>query len=364
MSARPPVASEVYNAREIAAASGVATADAEALLCSGALALLDGRFVDTDEAVRAVLILRGLPAGPTSERPLFSPLLGSNRRPGGPWTASGLLHATAFGLALLMVGTAGRGIPRTEPSNPTRLVFLVKPGPGGGGGGGGLRQPAPPRPAMLKGSSALKSPVPVERTIRKPVPEPPARPKPTPPPVVRPIERPVEPPPPVAKPDPVPPVVAPVVSAPAEPRTQVGSLDPNAAPSASQGQGSGGGAGKGSGTGTGEGTGPGIGPGSGGGTGGGPYRPGSGVVAPDLIHEVKPDYTEEARRRGVSGEVLLEIIVRSDGRVGNVRLLKGLGSGLDERAIDAVRQWRFSPARRLGTPVDVLVEVAVEFRQR
>jgi protein TonB len=79
---------------------------------------------------------------------------------------------------------------------------------------------------------------------------------------------------------------------------------------------------------------------------------------------VKPDYTDEARRRNLNGEVLLEIVVRADGRVGDVRVLQGLGAGLDQRAIEAVRQWRFSPARRLGKPVDVLVEVAVEFRLR
>ena len=83
-----------------------------------------------------------------------------------------------------------------------------------------------------------------------------------------------------------------------------------------------------------------------------------------LLREVKPDYTEEARRRGVEGDVVLEIVVRADGSVGNVRVLQGLGGGLDQRAVDAVRQWRFSPARRFGTPVDVMVEVAVEFKLR
>jgi TonB family protein len=56
--------------------------------------------------------------------------------------------------------------------------------------------------------------------------------------------------------------------------------------------------------------------------------------------------------------------VRSDGTVGNIRLLRGLGFGLDQRATEAVRQWRFTPATRYGTPVDVLVEVAVEFKLR
>jgi protein TonB len=75
-------------------------------------------------------------------------------------------------------------------------------------------------------------------------------------------------------------------------------------------------------------------------------------------------YTDEGRRRSVEGEVVMEVVVRADGSVGQVRVLQGLGSGLNERAADAVRQWRFAPARRFGQPVDVLVEVAVEFRLR
>jgi TonB family protein len=279
-----------------------------------------------------------------------------------PLTASSLLHG-AFGAVLLVVfglSSEARIVP--EQLSPARLVFLVKPGPGGGGGGGGLKQPAPSKPAQLKGTSALKSPVPVERVVKRPVPEP-APPKP-PVPEVRPVERPVEPPPPAAKPDPVPPVVAPVVSAPADPKEQPGVLTSGNPASTSQGSGTGGGSGVGAGTGIGEGTGSGIGEGSGGGTGGGPFRPGSGITPPSIVQEIKPDYTDDARRRGITGDVVLEIVVRSDGRVGNVRLVQGLGGGLDQRAIDAVRQWRFAPAKRFGTPVDVLVEVAVEFRLR
>ena len=59
----------------------------------------------------------------------------------------------------------------------------------------------------------------------------------------------------------------------------------------------------------------------------------------------------------------MEVVVRATARR-HVRVLQGLGSGLDQRAIDAVRQWRFNPARRLGTAVDVMVEIAVEFRLR
>jgi TonB family protein len=79
---------------------------------------------------------------------------------------------------------------------------------------------------------------------------------------------------------------------------------------------------------------------------------------------VKPDYTEEARRRGVRGDVVMEIVVRRDGSVGDVKVLQGLGYGLDERAVTAVKQWKFSPGALKGTPVDVMVEVSMEFRLR
>ena len=64
------------------------------------------------------------------------------------------------------------------------------------------------------------------------------------------------------------------------------------------------------------------------------------------------------------GDVILEIVVRSDGSVGSIRVRRSLAGGLDQRAIEAVRQWRFNPAHRHGTPVDVAVEVAVEFKLR
>ncbi len=100
------------------------------------------------------------------------------------------------------------------------------------------------------------------------------------------------------------------------------------------------------------------------GMGGGPYRPGSGVMPPRLLREVKAGYTEDARRANIEGEVVLEIVVRRDGSVSDVKLVNGLPRGLNERAIAAVRQWRFAPATRLGQAVDVIVEVAVEFKLR
>jgi protein TonB len=82
------------------------------------------------------------------------------------------------------------------------------------------------------------------------------------------------------------------------------------------------------------------------------------------LREVRADYTDQARRANITGEVVLEIVVRRDGTVGDVRIMQRLGSGLDERAVQAVRQWRFAPATLKGTPVDVIVEVGVEFKLR
>jgi protein TonB len=167
------------------------------------------------------------------------------------------------------------------------------------------------------------------------------------------------------KPEPLPPVVAPVATVAANEVERPGVIDePAPKASESRGPGVGGGAGSGTGTGLGKGDGSGIGEGSGGGMGGGPYRPGSGVLPPRLLREVKAGYTEDARRANVEGEVVLEIVVRRDGSVSDVKLVNGLPRGLNERAIAAVRQWRFAPATRLGQAVDVIVEVAVEFKLR
>lgn len=351
---------DVFSAHEIARVAGVSPADVQGLLDGGAISSRDG-FVAPNEAVRAVRMLRGELTAPR-EPELFRPPAPAIRSRGRALAASGALH-TAVLAALVLLTTMGlASAPQEITRTPARLVFLATPGPGGGGGGGGLRQPAPPPRAEMKGAQRLRSPVPPPRPVtRRPDP----KPKVVPPPPVRPqpVARPVEPPPPIVQPTPMPQVVAPVATVAADTRDRAGVVEAPAAAD-SNGPGTGGGAGTGQGTGMGEGTGSGIGPGSGGGTGGGPYRPGSGITAPSVLREVKPDYTEEARRRGVEGDVVLEIVVRADGSVGDVKVLQGLGNGLDQRAADAVRQWRFSPARRYGTPVDVMVEVAVEFKLR
>lgn len=355
----------VYSAGEIARAAGVRVRDVHELAAAGTIQPI-GRFYAPDAAVLAVRTLQGLTE---ADRALFRPASGLRRQPGVPLAVSGTLHA-AFAAGLVLLTTLGVAKPdarvAAEDRKEMRLVFLVSPGPGGGGGGGGLREPAPPPPAERKGIAVLRSPLPARRPPSRVASRVPPPPRVEPPPVPRPVERPVEPPPVKAEPIP-PPVVAPVVVAAADPRDVAGVPwrgDRPVQATASQGPGAGGGTGSGQGTGLGQGNGAGIGPGSGGGTGGGPYRPGAGITAPAILREVKPDYTEEGRRRQVEGDVVVEIVVRSDGSVGGVKLLQGLGAGLDQRAIDAVRQWRFSPAKRYGVPVDVMVEVAMEFKLR
>ena len=111
----------------------------------------------------------------------------------------------------------------------------------------------------------------------------------------------------------------------------------------SSGTGSGGGIGSGSGGGVGSGRGPGVGPGWGGGIGGGAYRVGGGVTAPRLIYGPEPEFSEEARKAKYQGTVVLWLVVGPDGRTHDIRVQQSLGMGLDEKAIEAIRQWKFDP---------------------
>ena len=130
----------------------------------------------------------------------------------------------------------------------------------------------------------------------------------------------------------------------------------------SNGSGANGGIGTGAGGGIGSGFGPGVGPGYGGGYGGGIYRVGGGVTPPIATYTPDPDYTDEARKTKQQGTVILWIVVGPDGRVWDVRLRRSLGKGLDEKAAEAVRKWRFQPGMKDGHPVAVQVNVEVNFR--
>jgi TonB family protein len=134
---------------------------------------------------------------------------------------------------------------------------------------------------------------------------------------------------------------------------------PSAPPS--NGTGSGGGIGSGSGGGVGVGSGPGVGTGSGGGIGGGIYKVGGGISAPQAVSTPDPEYTEEARNAKTQGMCVLRLIVDEQGNPRDIRVVRGLGFGLDARAIDAVKQWRFQPAMKDGRPVSVQISVEVGF---
>jgi periplasmic protein TonB len=219
-----------------------------------------------------------------------------------------------------------------QEQRPT-VTYVFTEGPGGGGGGGGNRTPDPPKKAELE------------------VPKPPVTPQtPVPTPVVQ------QPPQPV-----LPPITT------HAPVTVPGTLSSLSAP-ASAGPGTGGGAGTGRGTGSGEGTGPGTGPGEGGGTGGGKYRPGGLVTNPEVLSEIKPAYTAEAMRAKIQGEVLIEGVVMPDGTLAELQIVRSLDKmyGLDQKALEAVRKWRFKPGRlkSTGEPVPVIVTIALTFTLR
>jgi len=129
----------------------------------------------------------------------------------------------------------------------------------------------------------------------------------------------------------------------------------------SNGTGSGGGIGSGSGGGVGSGKGPGFGPGEGGGTGGGIFRVGAGVSPPRPIYQPEPEFSEEARKAKYQGICTLALVVGVDGRPSNIHVQSSLGMGLDEKAIEAVRNWRFEPAMKDGHPVAVAIAVEVDF---
>jgi periplasmic protein TonB len=256
-----------------------------------------------------------------------------------------LLQFAAFGFFLILsrFGVSLKSSPAVLPDEPSsRIIWLNEPGPGGGGGGGGNKMPDPPRQAQLPGKDKIT--VPVSKPVQ--------------------LEAPQQ-----AKlePSPVEQLNIPAKELASSTDSLPGVIEaPPGPPTLSQGPGSGGGAGSGTGTGIGPGTGSGLGPGSGGGTGGGVYQPGNGVTLPRILKEVKPAYTSEAMRAKVQGVVLLQCVVRSDGSVSDIQVVRSLDSvfGLDQEATKAARQWRFVPGTRMGQPVAVQITIELTFTLR
>lgn len=252
------------------------------------------------------------------------------KRLGGALGASLLAHGGFITLWLLFIWLVPDSVRDAilPDALPRQIVWLAEPGPGGGGGGGN-KSPEPPKAAELPGRDKISVPA--------------IKPEPTPDPT------PEEPP--------LDQLNIPVEALAAATDTSPGVIESTSA-SASTGSGSG--------TGGGSGQGSGLGQGAGGGTGGGIYRPGSGVINPRILREVKPQYTADAMRAKVQGTVLLECVVLPDGTVGRVDVVKSLDPtfGLDQEAVKAAKQWRFQPGTRFGEPVAVLVTIELTFTLR
>jgi len=222
------------------------------------------------------------------------------------------------------------------------IVWLSEPGPGGGGGGGGNQMKEPPKKAELPGKEKIT--VPVEKPKKLEAPQ----------------QAKVEP-------NPIEQLNIPAKTLSSGADSLPGAIEsPPGPPTPSLGSGTGGGAGSGAGAGIGSGTGSGLGAGSGGGTGGGIYQPGNGVTLPRILREVKPAYTSDAMRAKVQGTVLLQCVVRPDGSVTDIQVLRSLDSvfGLDQEAIKAARQWRFAPGTRMGSAVPVQITIELTFTLR
>ncbi len=96
--------------------------------------------------------------------------------------------------------------------------------------------------------------------------------------------------------------------------------------------------------------------------GGGVYHIGGGVRPPSVLYSVDPEFSEEARKAKFSGNVLVDLIVDENGQPSHVRVARGVGMGLDEKAVEAVRQYKFKPATKDGKPVKVELSIDVNFQ--
>lgn len=256
---------------------------------------------------------------------------------------SAMVHSVFIGLLV----AASLGTHVVEKAKPREVVTLIAPSPDtytmqtakkevSGGGGGGDRDPLPAPKASLPKLDVQQF-TPPQIVLHNEKPKLTAAPSVVVPPQVHLAENHM---PNLGNPEAVP--------------------MPKAPPS--NGTGAGGGIGSGSGGGVGAGHGAGVGPGSGGGIGGGVYKVGGGISAPKPIDTPDPEYTEEARRAKVQGTCILWLIVDAEGHPRDIRVIRGLGYGLDAKALETVKQWRFEPARKDGQPVNVQVSVEVGFR--
>jgi len=269
---------------------------------------------------------------------------------------AGVLSVFLHAALILLIFFIAKGISSKQAFNPDEVVFVSTPiflpfdiegdgREGGGGGGGGKNDPEPPA------TGELPEMTPVQMLAPDPT---------NPQPLMDADDL-------LAQ---VPSIEMPI-QLPRNLSLPIGDITAPPNYSMSSGPGSGGGIGTGRGTGIGSGDGAGIGPGSGGGMGGGDgggIGPGSGggitgsIREPEILSKPRPDYTEEARKAKVTGIVLLSGIIRKDGTIDSIKVVRGLGYGLDESAIHTVtNRWRFRPATRNGAPIDHPATIEIDF---
>jgi protein TonB len=94
----------------------------------------------------------------------------------------------------------------------------------------------------------------------------------------------------------------------------------------------------------------------------GPIQVGGDVKAPEKTFAPQPTYTEIARKARVQGVVIVQAIIDKQGNVTNIKVLKGLPMGLEEAAVEAMKQWKFKPATLNGKPVTVYYNLTVNFK--
>lgn len=263
-----------------------------------------------------------------------------------------VLHASIVVVAVLLIRPGTAPIPVTEAKVILTNPFFLPPGEGpegGGGGGGGKGEKEPPIWGRMPDAARFQL-IPPDPTNLQPL---------VPLDEINQLQA---------------TVVLPI-EIPHDPAFPIGDLTAPMTGSHSSGPGRFRGIGTGDGDGVGPGKGPGYGPGERGGTGGGPegtmgkggngiYGPGTaGLKYPVVLADPKPGYTEDARRSRTEGIVLIQAVIRKDGSVDSFKVLRGLGHGLDESAIQTIAsRWRFRPGTLNGVPVDVLASIEVSFR--
>lgn len=266
--------------------------------------------------------------------------------------ASLVIHGLIVGLAVFLALYKPTGpLPQKDPmvmiTTAMNLPFEGDGRDGGGGGGGGKHELDPPMKGRMPETTRVQF-----------MPPDPGQPKP-----LLPSDNPLD----------VKASVQMPIDLPTDSSLPIGDITAPPGDTISSGSGSEGGIGTGRGPGIGPGTGPGYGPGEDGGYGGGrhggigdgdgPHVAGNDVTAPEAIYKPLPAYTEEARKNRTEGIVRLQVIVTKRGSVEGIRVVQGLGYGLDESAISTIAtKWRFKPGTLHGIPVDVRAVIEITFR--